>query len=94
MTHILGDYYVDADGLCYTAKIDRHRKGIKKVGEENVEYDVFDTIGYYSTMNAALNGIFQYECRNQVNNNNNELKDLVEYMDNMFAEIKVIAERI
>ena len=59
MIRINNDYLIDCDGLQYILKIDRHRKKERK----GIESMVTDTIGYYGTLEGALEGYTDYMTR-------------------------------
>lgn len=50
MVRINDEYVIDVDEMNYTVKIDMHKKN--KKGE-----DVYKTVGYYTTMKNALDGV-------------------------------------
>lgn len=53
------DYIIDIDSFNYTAKRNTHRKEkvIDKITGEEKEVDHFKTVGYYSSLGAAIKGI-------------------------------------
>lgn len=54
MIRVNNDYVIDVDPYNFTVKFDRHRKYLNE--KTGIETDVYDTVGHYSTLEAALEG--------------------------------------
>lgn len=58
MIRVNKNYIIDVDEFNYTVKEDRHKMATRKDKDGNVtEYPVYDTKGYYKTLESALNRI-------------------------------------
>lgn len=53
------DYIIDIDSFNYTAKRNTHQKEkiVDKITGEEKEVDRYKTVGYYSSLGAAIKGI-------------------------------------
>lgn len=56
MIKLEDDYIIDVDVMGYTAKIDKHKQD--KSGK-----DVFEIVGYYPTLEMAIQGVYESKAR-------------------------------
>ena len=54
MIRVHKDYVIDADEMCYTVKIDKHKTYTDKNGRVSHVYDIK---GYYNSLESALLGV-------------------------------------
>lgn len=88
MVRIKDDYVILVSETEYTAAIDKHK--IDKKG-----YPVYKELGYYSTFNGALKGLYSYMVRRGLSEQDLSLAEAIEYVTKMNNEMKkLIDEKI
>lgn len=88
MIRIKDDYVILVSEAEYTAAIDKHK--IDKKG-----YPVYKELGYYSTFNGALKGIYEHMLRRGLSKKEFNLSEAIAYVTSMTDEMnKMIDERI
>lgn len=88
MVRIKDDYVILVNNDEYTAAIDRHKKDKKG-------YDLYKELGYYSSFNNALKGIYEHMIRRGLQEKEYNLAEAIAYVTKMTDELKKkIDERI
>lgn len=88
MIRIKDDYVIIANEDEYIAAIDRKR--VDKKGNA-----IYKNIGYYSTLENALKGLYNYMIRKGLSENEYNLSEAIAYVTKMHEEmIKMIKEGV
>ena len=90
MVHILKNYYLDADNL--NLMLRKQVTRTKREGEE--KYEDFATLGYYSTVEKALIGVYNDCCRDLVQSENLELKEFIEKQRQILADVIKLGKQV
>lgn len=92
MTHLIDDLYLDADE--YQLVLTR-RKVVGETGRgghltkaENIGKERFETIGYYATLNAAVNAVLKMKTRELVRGGAEDLSVLTRGLKEYVHTIK------
>lgn len=86
MIKIKDDYVILVDEAEYTAAIDKHKTDKKG-------YPVYKVLGYYSTFEHALKGIYDYMVRIGLQEKDYTLTEAIEYLTKMNNEMKSLIEK-
>lgn len=87
MIRIKDDYVILVNNNEYTAAIDKHKKDKKG-------YDLYKELGYYSTFNTALKGIYAHMLRRELQEKEYTLEEAMKCAEKMHNEmIRKIDER-
>lgn len=90
MVEVIGDYFIDNNDNCYTAKLDKHKVTVdKKTGSE---IPVYEIVGYYSTFLNAVNGIREHMIANKLAKKTHSLKEAIAELKQINKEFKKILE--
>lgn len=88
-THIIGDYYLDADAYQHIL-VERGIGTTKQDGRE-VEVERDYILGYYSSVRQALEGLLKIMSRKKVSSGEcATIKDLISYLANISSQITSI----
>lgn len=88
MIRIKDDYVILVNNEDYTAAIDKHKTDKKG-------YPMYKELGYYSTFNSALKGIYEHMIRIGLQEKDYTLPEAIDYLTKMNDEMnKMIDERI
>lgn len=86
MIKIKDDYVILVDEAEYTAAIDKHKTDKKG-------YPIYKVLGYYSTFDRALKGIYEYMVRIGLQEKDYTLPEAIEYLTKMNDEMKSLIEK-
>lgn len=86
MIRIKDDYVILVNNAEYTAAIDKHKTDKKG-------YPIYKELGYYSTFNSALKGIYEYMIRIGLQEKDYTLSEAIEYLTKMNNEMKKTIDR-
>jgi hypothetical protein len=88
-THIVGNYYLDADS--YQHILVERGTGKTTVDGKEVEVEKDYILGYYPTIRQALEGVLKVESRKKVSSGAcATVKELLAYLDDLSAQINAI----
>lgn len=86
MIRIKDDYVIIVGEAEYIAAIDRHKKNKKG-------YPIYKLLGYYSTFNNALKGIYEYMIRIGLREKDYTLPEAIDYLTKMNDEMKKLIDK-
>ena len=88
-THIVGNYYLDADS--YQHILVERSTGKTTVNGKEIEVEKDYILGYHATIRQALEGVFKIESRKKVSSGEcSTVKELLAYLDDLSARINSI----
>lgn len=86
MIKIKDDYVILVNNAEYTAAIDKHKTDKKG-------YPIYKELGYYSTFNSALKGIYEYMIRVGLQEKDYTLSEAIDYLTKMNDEMKKLIDK-
>ena len=86
MIRIKDDYVILVDNNEYTAAIDRHKKDKKG-------YDLYKELGYYSSFNGALKGIYEHMLRRGLSEKEFNLSEAIAFVTIMTDELNKMIDK-
>lgn len=87
MIKINDDYYIDVDRFGYTVKIDKHKTDKKGNG-------IFETVGYFSTIESAIKGVIDSMNVKQLSDGVYSLKQALEIIKANNKQFTELLERV
>lgn len=89
MIRVNNDYIVDVDDMNFIAKEDKHKTITDKNG---ITKNVYYTIGYYGTLEGALDGIRRDMIKKNLTEGEVSLKEAIEVINKANYEFKEILQ--
>ena len=89
MIRVNNDYIVDVDDMNFIAKEDKHKTSTDKNG---ITKNVYYTIGYYGTLEGALDGIRRDMIKKSLAEGEVSLKEAIEVINKANYEFKEILQ--
>lgn len=88
MIKIIDDYYVRADNFQFTAL--QGKNGKTKDGEDCITYR---TLGYYTTLTGAIQGIRQFDTIEALSDGEWELDEAIDKIEEITNKFQKVLER-
>ena len=90
LVHVIKNYYLDADNLNLMLRKQVIRT--KRKGDE--QYEDLQILGYYSTVEKALIGVYNDCCRDLIQSEKLELKEFIEKQQQILADVIKLGKQV
>ena len=77
MIRVNEDWVIDVDNYNYTLQRDMHRTALIKVEGKEVERPVYKSVGYFATLDQALNRLLDEDIRERFKDGEHTLKEAI-----------------
>ena len=87
MIRVNENYCIDVDEKCYTVKIDKHK-------EDKNGTPIFETVGYFSSLETAIKGVIISMNRKQLKDGIYTLKEALEIVQENNRKFNELLEEV
>lgn len=87
MIKINDKYYINANSHCFTLQ---EKVVVKNTDSNNYGKEVYNDLGYYTTLDSCLKGVLKYETRNFVGQKTvNSIQELLDKLDELDMKLEL-----